>query len=244
MFGFRKLAYTLLSRHFWVGIGIGFFCASLFFASQALASETKQFSLTSPYWNNDNAPTAYVYKITTNFQSPYIYLSQIHLGLQNQGNPYTASLKNGAGTVLTTMTATTTGVSSPLNERFILDNTVDCSSGDCYFHFQSGVVNIKVSNISSSTVLQTVSNITPLVTLYGSDVLPYSPTTTTTPLLNYSFTLGNIASTSCVGSSTSSQCTHYYYPNFTPVTPVNLFVFFITFFISFTGTAFIIRKLT
>jgi len=30
MFGFRRLAYTLLSRHFWVGIAIGFSLASVF----------------------------------------------------------------------------------------------------------------------------------------------------------------------------------------------------------------------
>lgn len=30
MFGFRRLMYTILSRHFWIGVGVGFFLGGLF----------------------------------------------------------------------------------------------------------------------------------------------------------------------------------------------------------------------
>jgi len=37
MFGFRKIAYMLLSRNFWLGLGFGFLLASVFAVSQASA---------------------------------------------------------------------------------------------------------------------------------------------------------------------------------------------------------------
>jgi len=40
MFGFRRLVYTILSRHFWVGVGVGFFLALLLTAQSAFALDS------------------------------------------------------------------------------------------------------------------------------------------------------------------------------------------------------------
>lgn len=44
MFGFRRIAYMLLSRFFWIGLGIGFFLASLFFSGVSSVSAQVPFS--------------------------------------------------------------------------------------------------------------------------------------------------------------------------------------------------------
>jgi len=242
MFGFRKLAYTLLSRHFWVGIGVGFFCASLFFASQVLAStvdinttgqSTSSFGdFTSTYWVN----------IPSGVVSGDI-LDEIVLKNQYTNKDFQIFMYATGNTTNVLATSTYVSHASAFDSVYTFNfptTTINCKLG-CDFK----VIGSNSSWAYQNTATQTITTISPnagqkpLIKITSS-ITPVAES----PLLNYSFTLGNVASTSCVGSSTSSQCTHYYYPNFTPVTPVNLFVLFITFFISFTGTAFIIRKLT
>ena len=254
MFGFRKLAYTLLSRHFWVGIGVGFFCASLFFATQAHADTTlytdSSFSNGSVFnsFSVDAGTTTVRLTLTQDIfaSSSATYINRIKLLVSAFGDEtVSTTIKSSTGADLVTgrscVVESSTSWYCDYNDNEITASNCGVSGCSVYITSSKNFGLWRKSNPDLSYWKRTSNSQTPSGYINGSST-PLEPQDT--QLLNYSFTLGNVASTSCVGSSTSSICTHYYYPNFTPATPLNLFVLYITFLVSFVGTAFIIRKLT
>jgi len=59
-----------------------------------------------------------------------------------------------------------------------------------------------------------------------------------------SFSNGDIASSTCETDLGVTSCEYHYYPNSTPVTPFNMFLYFCTFLLSFYSTVYLIKKLT
>ena len=225
MFGFRKLAYTLLSRHFWVGIGVGFSLAGLLSVNLAQAqvvvgSEIHGSAFSSPF-------AIRAYNVTGSFWSHACSSSNSWCGeITVSSLDYEINDLNRSASSYVFFVTDDTPVSPWGNFLSLTLLGASTSTATQYYFYAEINSNGEYTCVGLNSLTECTVIIEP------------------TPLLNFSFTGGNIASTSCVGSSTSSICTHYYYPNFTPVTPVNLFVLFITFLVSFAGTGYIIRKLT
>lgn len=235
----RKIGYTILSRHFYIGIGVGFFLASLFYA-QVASADTIALSNLAPVTNAEAFDTNAWVEIQDAFVPAGYYVSRINMRAQYGGKGY--NLKVYAINTTSPVLSTTVGTEGSIGYYYSGQLPVGTCNAGCWVNLNSDS-NQSVwhyDGTGSSTVQFVNSNSGyPAIEIY-IEPMPV----VTASLLNFSFTNGNVASSSCSGTSTSSICIHYYYPNFTPLTPVNLLVLFITFLISFIGTGYIIRKLT
>jgi len=250
----RKIGYTLLSRHFYVGLGLGFFFASLFFASQALASEVTLFSNNNSssglIFNNfpaqpDNGTSTIVFNVNTGYfgTTTATYVSRITLLTSAFGDEVVQfRLADNSGNWL--FASRTASVLDSTHWQLNFNDTEytasNCSTNCKLYVSSSKGYGVWKSSVNETSIQRNTNSFTPSAVILGSS----TPAEPEPQMLNYSFTIGNVASTSCVGTSTTAICTHYYYPNVTEVTPTNLFVLFLTFILSFSGTYWIIRKLT
>lgn len=252
----RKYAYTILSRHFYLGIGVGFFLASLTFAHFASADETLYTD--STYTNGavfnsfstDAGTTTVTFKITDAIfaSSTSDRVTQIQLSVSAYGDEVvTHSLFDSSGNAIFENRSGTVQSSSVWNFYFNQNELTDtiCTGSGCTWKVTSSK-NYSVwrkSNPDLSSYKRDTNSKSPSGFILGTTTPPEEEEEQQT-FLNFSFTQGNVASTSCETIGTTTTCEHHYYPNVTQITPLNLFLLFATFLLSFSGTYWIIRQLT
>lgn len=119
---------------------------------------------------------------------------------------------------------------------------INCSTNCKLYVSSSKGYGVWKSSVNETSIQRNTNSFTPSSVILGSS----TPSTTTQSSinLNFSFTNGDIASTTCTHSSTSSQCTHNYYPHQTKITPQLLTILYFTFLLTLFGTGFVIRQLT
>jgi len=142
MFGFRRIAYMLLSRHFWVGVGVGFFLASVFVVGTVSAQSFPQYIDTSireesEFCQPSSASTRYI-KASVNQTAGtstdfYIYNSSATPSTLT-GCQYWRQLTSSKLWVATTT-------------QLIANVSVDHTSGSCgWFAYTTGTTSPDTSN--------------------------------------------------------------------------------------------------
>lgn len=241
----RKIGYTILSRHFWLGIGIGFFCASVFFASVVSASVVySQLDKTA----SESGTSSKRQKIDTSLTDS-VKEVKVHLN---------ASSTDGIVLRFDDSISSTPCISEPLSivgeGDYIFTFSTACdltlfNNTEQYFRIFDNT-----SPFVNPMIFGTYTNDGDSFDAYNGAVLSdwyfefendtFSTSTPIETMPAFSFSNGDVASSSCVGTATSSICTHYYYPKTYPLSPLNLFIFTLIFTLSTYSTFWIIRQLT
>lgn len=254
----RKWGYTLLSRHFYIGIGVGFFLAGLLSVNLAHAETVEVVA--------ENASTTYntrsLYRLgqyvdCSSFSSNTITAIEfLHLGASSINTTAyavvndtststgvsitTANYPSGRPQLVKYTFSTPVDITSVCNSTSTVTITYDNTSGGAIFpigcspyQFDGGTTDTNVTDTRCRSLIFRV---------YGEVPTATGGVTTT---VFYPLGLNAIIDDmNCVNSATGTDCTFQYASSTVDVTPGNLLIFTTILLGAMFLTMFLIRKLT
>ena len=264
----RNWIYTLLSRKFWVGIGIGFFLASfLVFANSAHAADIPSTGLVKLYGsyaiNSDPTGSSMVassnvYSYATYFEIKTICTAGTCTNHRIATRLYPASLDISVTTLNVTYVKTgscTTAVAKAGTMSSDFDygsNLFDTASSSGYKSFtvtssdRSTSAGIAFRMSTQATCSLQIHSVTDnlgneyVVADSGGGGGSASGDITFNPIKND----GIVTNVNCLSSATGSDCILQYASSTVAVSPENILIFEVLFLIAFAMGYWVVRKLT
>jgi len=255
----RNWIYTLLSRKFWFGVGVGFFLSSLLFTQSVFAyvpSTGQEYTVASSTGSAANANCGWSSGTSltlvfdgTIYPNLSTYMSGFMWARNSSGGEYYATLKDGINGPTLAVSTTTSFVGSNYLFNFP-QHTRSSTTYEMTIVNASGPITLTTNTPAKPGVyIKTTNNtctagMTPAFYAFQATTSPATGGSTTTIPLYTPLMTSKLTNMNCSYTATSTTCIPQYASTTVEITPANILIFEILFLMAFVMGYWVVRKLT